>query len=96
MGKDRTERRERSAKRERREFSKEFKLEAVRLATSGEKPLAQVARDLGVHANLLSVWKREAASASLANGVFPGNGNLTSQDEEIRHARVGTAGVPAR
>ena len=84
MGRDR----ELSAKRERREFSKEFKLEAVRLATSGEKTLAQVARDIGVHANLLSSWKREAReSSSLANGVFPGNGKLTSQDEEIRRLR---------
>jgi transposase len=83
MGRDR----ERSAKRERREFSKEFKLEAVRLATSGEKPLAQVAREIGIHPNLLSSWKREAASTGLANDVFPGNGKLTSQDEEIRRLR---------
>lgn len=84
MGKNRQE----SSKRERREFSKEFKLEAVRLATSGERSLAQVARDLEIHANLLSSWKREAlASSSLAHGVFPGNGNLTSQDEEIRRLR---------
>ena len=92
MGKDR----ERSAKRERREFSKEFKLEAVRLAASGERTLAQVARDLGVHANLLSVWKREAASTSLANAVFPGNGKLTSQDEEIRRLRRELAIVSQR
>ena len=84
MGRDQ----ERSAKRERREFSKEFKLEAVRLATSGEKSLAQTARDIGVHPNLLSSWKREAlASSSLSGGVFPGNGKLTSQDEEIRRLR---------
>ena len=63
MGRDQKE----NSKRERREFSKEFKLEAVRLAASGERSLAQVARDLGVHPNLLSSWKREAlASSSLA------------------------------
>lgn len=33
-----------------RKFTPEFKLEAVRLATSGEKPLAQVARELGIAA----------------------------------------------
>ena len=87
MGRDRAEHREERSKRERREFSKEFKLEAVRLATSGERTLAQVARDIGVHANLLRTWKREAANTSLANGVFPGNGKLTSQDEEIRRLR---------
>ncbi len=84
MGRDQKE----NSKRERREFSKEFKLEAVRLAASGERSLAQVARDLGVHPNLLSSWKREAlASSSLADGIFPGNGKLTSQDEEIRRLR---------
>ena len=77
-----------SSKRERREFSREFKLEAVRLATSGDRSLADVARDLGIHPNLLRSWKRQAlASSSLAHGVFPGNGKLTSQDEEIRRLR---------
>ena len=88
MGRDR----DGISKRERREFSREFKLEAVRLATSGETSLAQVARDIGVHANLLSSWKREALersnnASSLADGVFPGHGKLTSQDEEIRRLR---------
>ena len=35
-----------------RKFTTEFKIEAVRLATSGEKPLAQVARELGIGPNL--------------------------------------------
>ena len=74
---------------ERRKFSREFKLEAVRRATSGEQSLAQVARDIGVHPNLLRSWKREAlARAGAGPGeVFPGNGKLTSQDEEIRQLR---------
>ena len=76
------------AKRPRREFSPEFKLEAVRLATGGGQSLAQVARDLGIHANLLSSWKREALARGVTGGgVFPGNGKLTSQDEEIRRLR---------
>lgn len=73
----------------RRQFTREFKLEAVRLATSGEKPLEQVARDLGVRADTLRNWKKQAEGrAGLAStDVFPGNGKLTSKDEEIRALR---------
>ncbi len=44
-----------------RKFTSEFKLEAVRLATTGDKPLAQVARELGILPNLL--LERDAARA---------------------------------
>lgn len=42
----------------RRQFSAEFKREAVRLATAGDKSLAQVARELGVNPEVLRSWKR--------------------------------------
>jgi transposase len=44
--------------RERRSFTREYKLEAVRLVTEGGRQLSQVARDLGVRADLLRHWKR--------------------------------------
>ena len=34
-------------------YSREFKLEAVRLAAVNERPKAQVARQLGIRVNLL-------------------------------------------
>jgi len=69
-------------------FTREFKLEAVRLATSGEKPLAQVARELGVGANLLRNWRRRVAGQSGQSAdVFPGNGRLPGQEEELRRKR---------
>lgn len=73
----------------RRQFTREFKLEAVRLATSGEKKLEHVARDLGVRADMLRAWKRQAEGrAGLSSSeVFPGNGKLVSKDEEIRALR---------
>jgi len=40
----------------RREFTNEFKLEAVRLAEEGKTPIAQVARDLGLHETVLRRW----------------------------------------
>ena len=73
----------------RRQFTSEFKLEAVRMAKGSGKPLAQVARELGIRAEMLRTWTRQAESrAGLALGdVFPGNGKLSSQEEEIRALR---------
>ena len=40
-------------------YPKELKLEAVRLVLEKEMSAAQVARDLGIHPELLYRWKRE-------------------------------------
>lgn len=73
----------------RRQFTQEFKLEAVRLAALGDRPVSQVARDLGIRPDMLYQWKRQAEgrAGQGAAEVFPGNGKLTSQDEEIRRLR---------
>jgi transposase len=73
----------------RRQFTSDFKLEAVRLARESGKPLAQVARELGIRPDMLRTWRRQAESrAGLTPGdVFPGNGKLTSQEDEIRRLR---------
>jgi transposase len=41
---------------ERRKYSEEFKREAVRLMESSGKPIAELARDLGVNDNSLYRW----------------------------------------
>jgi transposase len=38
-------------------YSRDFKLEAVRLAALGEKPKAQIARELGIRVNQLRKWR---------------------------------------
>src|ERR1700692_3123317 len=43
----------------RKKYSREFKLEAVRLAAVDERPKAQVARQLGIRVNLLRNWRLE-------------------------------------
>ncbi len=45
----------------RRQFTTEFKLEAVRMANNSGKPISQVARDLGIRADMLRTWRRQAA-----------------------------------
>jgi transposase len=75
--------------RTRRRFTQEFKLEAVRLAAIGDRRVSEVARDLGIGTEMLRQWKRQAAARAGQAGsdVFPGNGKLPSQDEEIRRLR---------
>jgi len=66
----------------RREYTAEFKREAVRLADErGSK--SAVARELGIHLSMLRRWKQELH----ANGqqAFPGKG--TSHDEELARLR---------
>lgn len=42
-----------------RQFTNEFKSEAVRLAEKGDVPVAQVARDLGLHDTVLRRWMQQ-------------------------------------
>jgi transposase-like protein len=46
-------------RRERRHHTREFKLEAVRLAGLGDKTKAKVARELGIRVNQLRQWRSE-------------------------------------
>jgi transposase len=48
-------------KRQRRFFSREFKLEAVRLITEGQRPVSEVARELSVKPERLREWRRQLA-----------------------------------
>jgi transposase len=74
----------------RRQFTREFKTEAIRLLSEGGKELGEVARDLGVRRDTLSNWKRQAEGRAglSAEDVFPGHGKRTTQDEEIRRLRT--------
>ena len=57
---------------QRRKFSREFKLEAVRLVKDRGVAVAQAARDLDLHENVLRKWVREFASDP--QHAFPGHG----------------------
>ena len=69
----------------RRTFSREFKLEAVRLVTERGVAVAQAAKDLDVHENVLRKWVRELREAP--QEAFPGNGKQKAQDAEIARLR---------
>lgn len=68
----------------RRKFSREFKIEAVKLVTEGGMSIAQVARDLDIGRNLLARWKRQFEEDSDA---FPGKGHQSPEKEEITRLR---------
>jgi transposase-like protein len=48
---------------ERRVYSKEFKAEAAALAEKKEKPISQIARDLGINENMLHRWIQQTRQA---------------------------------
>jgi len=71
--------------RTRRVHSKEFKLEAVRLARQPGATVSATAAHLGIHTTSLRQWMQEL----VADGeqAFPGNGRLKADEEEIRKLR---------
>jgi len=79
--------------RERRQYTAEFKAEAVRMIAEQGLSLAEVARRLGIHSNLLRNWKNKSAD----NGPVPAptqptaveveNARLRAENERLRMER---------
>ena len=69
----------------RRQFDRAFKVEAVRLVTEEGRPVAAVARDLGIGENLLHRWKQQFTEQQ--EQAFVGTGNLTPEQAELRRLR---------
>lgn len=66
-------------------IDKEFKIEAVRLASEPGNTQTGIERDLGISQGIISRWKREL----LTNGeqAFPGKGHLKPDDDELRRLK---------
>lgn len=69
----------------RRTYSSEFKSEAVELAASSGRAMAEVERELGLPEGLLKQWVRKAKCDG--DAAFPGHGRLRATDEEMRRLR---------
>ena len=69
----------------RRKFTREFKLEAVKLVRERGVTVAQAARDLGVHGTVLRRWVQEYAADS--KQAFPGQGQMKPDQVEIERLR---------
>jgi len=66
----------------RRQYDRAFKVEAVRLVTEERRPVAAVARDLGIGENLLHRWKQQFTDHQ--DSAFIGTGNLSTEQMELR------------
>ena len=66
----------------RRQYSREFKVQAVKMLTEQNLSAAEVARDLDVNPSVIQHWKKKLAEEG--DQAFPGNGRLTADQERIR------------
>lgn len=66
-------------------FDKEFKIEAVRLASEPGNTQSKIERDLGISQGIISRWKREQRKDG--EQAFPGKGHLKPDDDQLRRLK---------
>jgi len=71
--------------RTRRQFSREFKVEAVKLVTERGVSISQAARDLGLGETVLRRWVRDLTTDP--QQAFPGKGVMKPEQAEIERLR---------
>ena len=69
----------------RRSYSREFKVQAVKMVVEQGLSVSEVARDLGVNPSVVRNWKDKLTAEG--DQAFPVNGRLSSEQEEIRRLR---------
>lgn len=69
----------------RKSYTREFKVEAVRLVTGQGVSCAEAARDLGLHPSVLYRWVREYGGGP--HQAFPGHGQQGTAQAEITALR---------
>ena len=78
---------------QRRKFAREFQVEAVRMVRERGVAVAQAARDLDVHENVLRKWVKELAADP--GHAFPGHGQTKPEQLEIERLRREVAKLKA-
>jgi transposase len=78
---------------QRRKFSREFKLEAVKLVRERGVSAVQAARDLDVRENVRRKWVKEFGSDPIQ--AFPGHGQMKPEQLEIARLRREVAKLKA-
>jgi transposase len=69
------------SKKKRKNYSREFKMEAVGLITEKGYSIAEASRNLGIDYSVLRRWKNQLTDDP--QNAFPGKGNLKAADEEM-------------
>jgi transposase len=77
----------------RKTYTGEFKLQAVKMITDQGLSVAEVARRLGVTEGCLRAWR--GAAREHGGAAFPGHGNPTPADDELRRLRAENARLRA-
>jgi len=72
------------AKKKRRSFTKEFKVEAIRLCRVGDRSIGKVARDLDLTETALRAWVKQA---DVDTGQGPPESLTTAEREELVRLR---------
>ena len=72
-------------KAKRKTYSKEFKLEAIRLYESGQKSAARIEADLDLSAGMIHKWRRRYKGQGPT--VFVGKGHQTELEAELKRLR---------
>ena len=70
---------------QRKQFTKEFKKEAIELITVQGYSIAQAARSLGIRDSMLGRWRQEYLL--LAQNAFPGSGKEPEPADELSRLR---------
>jgi len=68
----------------RKKYSKEFKLEAIKMYEKGDRTITEIEQALGITAGLLWKWKENLKNQAIKDEAFPGNGRLTDTETRIR------------
>jgi len=66
-------------------YSKQFKIDAVKLVTEHGYKISEAARNLDIHPNVLWHWKNQFKTDS--DQAFPGKGHTTPEREELNRLR---------
>jgi transposase len=74
-------------------YTTEYKLAAVKMIADQKLPVAEVGRRLDVSETLLRAWRKAVLAAG--DTAFPGHGNPTPADDELRRLRAENARLRA-
>ena len=69
-------------KKERQNYSKEFKLETIALSDTSDKSDTQLERELGLSRGSIYNWRKQLEQHQ--EQAFPGKGHLKKDDEYVR------------
>lgn len=77
------------SKQKRNSYTKEFKLEAIRLTEETGKSASQIAHELGISVHLLYNWRKQYKDKK--DSAFINESQLTSEQQEIKRLRLENA-----